>query len=511
MKTSISLFGCCVLTDTIGFGYDDKKTDFYVKNFFFQISPLSLMLSEPIETLYDYEPGVSNDLHRKGIFCDIHKNMFEQLNENMTEYIAIDVLSICRTHLEITINERKYYLSYVESSFFGEEKLFDILERRGAVVRKVEGTQLKNYWDEAIMKFCNNILKCFLPDKIIFFKTEPASLVLRKDGCMVPLDQKFIAPEDEKLVISLFLKYIPDCHVIDELQPVFSLYDHKWGPAQHHYAKPYYEYAYKALDIITDQWPRENEQKKLQKLNKMYSERMKKIYDEAMICTANVLKAIEVRESFSRSQYNAVKTQEAYLDKVREFYDIHVPYRKPLINGQVLYEAVNINQYISMLKGKKLKYVLFGAVNDIAIRYWENFTERIEMALTEKMKFQESYIFLYDFENEYGKEVHDGTRQRMSYYCKMELTNYDVIKSCEGNDSDVEKDVFHVNIYSKGWERNHEMQNNICYAKIMINNVDYSMNGQGMNFVLFSKEDRCVVDSFYVNFWTDPELLIRRV
>ena len=45
----------------------------------------------------------------------------------------------------------------------------------------------------------------------------------------------------------------------------------------------------------------------------------------------------------------------------------------------------------------------------------------------------------------------------------------------------------------------------------MINNIEYSMNRTGANFVIFSPDDLCVIDSFYVNFLRDKNLIIRRV
>lgn len=49
-----------------------------------------------------------------------------------------------------------------------------------------------------------------------------------------------------------------------------------------------------------------------------------------------------------------------------------------------------------------------------------------------------------------------------------------------------------------------------CCGKIVVNNYDLSLNQTGLNFVVINLDTNKIIDSFYVNLHSDPQLSVRR-
>lgn len=513
MKASISLFGSCTADNIFYYAAKDGKNQYLVRNRFFQLSPVSLMLSEPVAPLLDFEPAGQYESAIRSIKIDIEKSIFSAMEKKRTDYIIIDATGFDGKILRINYGGRIYYLSWMyEISTFNAQAIFNALKQAGASYKILNRESYFELFEPAIEAFCKRLLEFYSPEQIILLKTYPTNLCIHDDYTL-----DYILPrsfDEKKFVLEAFriyTKYLDGCHIIDTLDYMLSSYDAVYGIHPFHYEKGYYEYCLECIGIITDSCPVEEEARKLKQFKEQYSGKMRELYQNGI--NKLIEKNRKIRETQSYEQYQADHLgtlNGTWLKRVREFYKIKESYSPLYANGKGLYQLTDLNEYVRFLVENAQGYVLFFAVRDNVSVHWGRFVNRNLLGLnTDVVKWRASYLAVVDMDEKNVMEFYDNSSRELKYHCDIVIRDRNIILEKE-NAALTPLLNYCIDISSKGWEYGYKNGKYYCWAKIMINNVDYAINKKGLNGVVFSKREHCVVDSFHVDMHGDAALKICR-
>ena len=144
-------------------------------------------------------------------------------------------------------------------------------------------------------------------------------------------------------------------------------------------------------------------------------------------------------------------------------------------------EEISVNEYFGSFDYEE-NIILISCLDD-ASKNWNLFINRYLLGLSHNISWRESYIALIDKSSSFIYEEH--SKSLINYYHKF---------LCGIN----------VNIISAGYEATP------LVSKIYINGIDYSKNKRGLNFVIYNKKKKKVIDSFNCDFFGDTSLLTRR-
>lgn len=512
MKASISVFGTCTADNIFYYAAKNGKNQYLVRNRFFQLSPVSLMLSEPVTPLLDFEPAGQYESAIRSIKMDIEKSVFSAMEKRRTDYIIIDANGFHSRILQINYDGRIYYLSWMNEIFaFNTTAIFNILDQAGASCKILNRESYFELFEPSIAAFCKRLLEIYSPEQIILLKTYPTNLCIRDDGTIDyiqpnPVDEKFV-----REALRMYTKYLDGCHIIDTLDYMLSSYDAIYGIYLFHYENSYYEYCMECIDVITDSCPAEVEIRKLKQIKEQYSRKMGEVYRKGTYKL--IEKNRKIRETQSYEQYQAGRLETlngTWLMRVREFHKIKESFSPLFANGKGLYQLTDFNEYVKFLAENAHGFVLFFAVKDNASSYWGKFVNRSMLGLnTDIVKFRASYLAVVDMDEKNVIEFYDDSSRELKYHCDIVVRDRNIILEKE-NAALTPLLNYCIDISSKGWEYVEKNGKYYCWAKIMINNVDYAINKIGLNVVVFSKREHCVVDSFHVNMHGDAALKICR-
>lgn len=507
MKASISLFGTCTTDNIFYYASMDGNNPYLLKNRFFQISPISLMLSEPIVPLLDCELTGRFESAIQSIKMDIHKSVFEVLAKKKTDYFVIDVNHFFSGILQIEYEGNIYYLSWLrEVRAYNQKVIFETLEKNGATYKILDPVDYIDLIEEGISQFCNKLLTLYEPEKIILVKTYPTNLCIRSDKT---LDQISSQGQDEKYVntaFQLFVDKIQGCHIVDTIKYMLSSYDAIYGIGTFHYDRCYYDYCLECINIITDNLLVDEEHKKLKQLQEIYSQKMSELYESGIYNLIEKNKKTRENNSYALARVKQINALSGtWLERVRNFQGITDQY-SPLSG---MYQIANFNEYVKFLVENGKGYMLFLAVSDSVGRFWEEFTERKLLGLTADIKERTSYLAVIDLDEKSTVEFYVGNVHELKYDCSIMLQDRNMFVD-SGTASMQPLLCYHVSISSKAWEFRQTGGEFLCWARIMVNNVDYAINRRGLNVVVFSKREHCVVDSISIDMHADAALRVRR-
>lgn len=168
-----------------------------------------------------------------------------------------------------------------------------------------------------------------------------------------------------------------------------------------------------------------------------------------------------------------------------------------------IFHANDLNQYVSELV--KVKHtVIFISAYDSADRFWEKFEGRHMLGLKEDLskKWRLSYTAVIDADNnvctERLSDQWDGVSHQ--YY-------FDDIFDNTFPSGDI-RDIPRGNncwLYSCGMDSQRYTK-----SSIWINGVDHSLSKRGLNIVVYSKKQCCVIDSITVDLFGDKTLSVKR-
>lgn len=145
--------------------------------------------------------------------------------------------------------------------------------------------------------------------------------------------------------------------------------------------------------------------------------------------------------------------------------------------------------------------VIFLSVKDDASYKWSFFTTDRLLGIKSSPKWREPYNAIIDLK----KNLLLESNTQPICYLEYKISNLNLFNE---NIDEYTIDISNINcmLVSQGFDPNDKSS----VSKILINNIDYSMNKRGLNIVVYNRNLKQVVDSFNVDIHADSELKINR-
>lgn len=519
MKTSMTILGSCVSNQMIRYGSKIDIIPFLVKGATTIINPYTYgQLTPPgIEEIFD-ELDLSGSGYSEMIINSVKfalKNDIKSFCRG--KWLVIDLATLNNPIWEFTNKEgEKFFLS---ERPLCENSCNKAIIQKFANKYNYETVRIENpltdftfeRQKELLKDFADKILEIYKPEKIIFSQSFYTSERIRKDGTLdlngfnseKIIKENAIARKNQEF----FSKYIK-CHIVRIPDNTLANDDsslHTNGSPLH-YDKLFYEYGIKALDIITDEVEEAETNSKLSSLLDEYVEKFKILKGEASAHTCDRLAKIKVLDSYGYSLCEYYESQKGtFLNSLRARYSMNGLPDYPFKNCRTL------DEYMEKLIAHKPNYVIFMTVKDTANAYWNNWKTKDALGITSDLSRSRRKSFCSVIIPGQGivRESFDNSAHECTLEHSIVIENNSVSYSrdSKGRLPLTMPHVFIASLSSKA----REGESQYIWSRIMINNIEYSMNRTGANFVIFSPDDLCVIDSFYVNFLRDKNLIIRRV
>lgn len=516
MKTSITIIGSCV--SNMVFRYNAKlgNCPFLLKGCTTLINPFTLggaPVPNITELLGDFKEV--NNVHTLS-----RKFSFDKCWESVCrgKWLVVDLAPLSYPILEFVCPSKEtYYLSSKPACDHKEkfdEFITDWAEKNQFVVKKIANPLLdypKEKQVELIRGFAEHILKFYDPDHVILFKVRHGTdsiTSLWEDTLTVAFSHEEADPLNQatEFCEEIFCKEIGCKRIIESFENII-LNDtrklHVTGSSMTHYDYTFYEYGNLALDIATDEGDIQEICKRLEILHEEYAAKFEEKYRLLSEQNCEMIKKFRYRNGYEYYQNKYIEgSRENFLQIIRKRYNIknECPVR--------FQESKKLDDYIRAILNSSRQYVLFLSVRETANKYWKNWKTAKDLGLTVDLSNAErmSYCAIVDLSRNYSREGFANSSEELTMEYKMCLENNSVLVTGRAAENAFMPEVFSVFLSSKG--KNPNMP--YVWSRIMINNIDWSINKTGMNFVVFSLKDLCVVDSFFVNFWKDSDLKIYR-
>ena len=159
-----------------------------------------------------------------------------------------------------------------------------------------------------------------------------------------------------------------------------------------------------------------------------------------------------------------------------------------------LVSVTDIKKYFTDIMGD-INYYLCISCKDSCATYWDDLIKKTKLPLSLEPATHTSYVAIVN-----GERVLFEEASKDCIYKDHTIT-YRSISSGQA----VIK-AFHVMLVSQRYDTNKQFQK----SEIRVNNLDYSMNKRGLNFVLIDVKQGGVVDSFYIDLHADGNMKIIR-
>lgn len=144
----------------------------------------------------------------------------------------------------------------------------------------------------------------------------------------------------------------------------------------------------------------------------------------------------------------------------------------------------NVREYFKFITSQLRRYTILISGRDECSKYFNEFVKETSLPLLEGGKYRESYIAVITDGN---VVVEKSSKNRIRFFFQMNFNN-----------------PLWVTMVSEGWRFRKEK------SSILINNVEYSVNGRGLNIVIIDNLKECVVDFFNIDTFADKNLTICR-
>lgn len=217
---------------------------------------------------------------------DAQLSTIDYLKEEKSDWLLFDLADTRLNIIEWIDNN--VLLSYTT----GLKDSFSVFEEKlGRNYKSIPCTDLP--WAEFEQRLCflfDGILSLYNPEQIIFNEIYCAEAFISKNRRYRNWDYEYqwmndhvkkMNPLFEK-VYSLCMEKLKGCHIIRWPNNVLADEIHRWGIYPLHYHELYYEYAEKALSIITKRYDRMVEVRELEYLRQLFSEKFKTLCEKAM-------------------------------------------------------------------------------------------------------------------------------------------------------------------------------------------------------------------------------------
>ncbi len=167
---------------------------------------------------------------------------------------------------------------------------------------------------------------------------------------------------------------------------------------------------------------------------------------------------------------------------------------------QKIYSVSNFNDYIAQVVNMS-HIMIFLTVCDSANKYWSLF-DRSLLGLESDLavEWRRSYVAVVDTDKGVVFEKLETSYRKVMYQSMFIDMNRRLEFEQIGFPNDNE---YYVSSHAMG-------KGHYTKAAIVINGVQYALNQRGLNLVVFDREENCVIDSIYVDFWADRSLIVNR-
>lgn len=269
---SFNVLGCCVSRDIFNSLAEKVQVLQYVWN-----NPISIFSKKPSQKinedlLNNYE---MSGFHKNCLKCDYNKETLDYIFRKKSDYLIIDTLNSRLNFLE----KDGHTISFTNPLFpdpVKREKLMRDFGFEDYTVKSAYDIDDKE-WEICLRKLIDEMLNHYTANQIILFEFYGSEKYLTKDKTQI----KDFDPEtinEAKRYNSLAKKLnetlknnLKGMHIIEFPENVLSIEGHRWGTNPLHYMDEYYEYAAKAVEIITEKLPDKEEITKLSELRQLYS------------------------------------------------------------------------------------------------------------------------------------------------------------------------------------------------------------------------------------------------
>ncbi len=276
-KPTVSVLGACVSRDIFGIARPDT---YIVEKCISLISPMSMMQSPPengrILDKGDFVDSISPAFYIRNLCLDINKTVFDFLKEKQSEWLVLDIAD-ARLPLT-TFTKNKAVIS--RSGAYLRDGNFKILFQMFGKERTQKACQDFSYveWEACIDWFLQEVLKQYRPEQIIFHEYYSVYDYISKENKIVPFAASDIRERKKQNAVLQNLNRMVEerlsgCHIIHMPENTIANELHKWGKMPMHYADIYYEYAGRAIDVITSGKPLAQERAELSLLKDLYTQK----------------------------------------------------------------------------------------------------------------------------------------------------------------------------------------------------------------------------------------------
>lgn len=246
-RYSVSIYGSCVTRDLFEY---DKSENLELKQYIARQSIISAV-SAPID-LEENQIKLNSNFQKRMVLMDLKKNCFENLKENRSDYLIIDLID---ERFPLLFYKNSYCTASNEA-LHGIEQLKDL-----PVKQKIIYKGLLSIKDESldcnsiIREFCERIMRIYKPDEIILHRALFVDKYINKSGDIVSFSKNYLIDNKTKnqvleYMYDLLVNFIPGIHIINEMPQTVASENHKWGLSPMHYYDDYYLRVLKRLNEI---------------------------------------------------------------------------------------------------------------------------------------------------------------------------------------------------------------------------------------------------------------------
>ena len=269
---TLNLIGSCITRDLFRIG--DTAQRFKILKFCQFSSPASFCESENIRITPDELSNFCNNHNfTKRCLChDINKSVLSAISSNPSDYLIIDLCELRFKYYRINLKNgdsfivtaTKYLKELIENDLFRKFLQIDNIETDIELSDDVIQNKLAEY--------ARFIQEHYAPKQVILIRNLP---VWRHINDSKKCFEEFWIPNIYKTRIKLnkfydyFQTLLPEIHIVTMPEHCLGNALHLWKRDPLHFVDEYYEYLYKAVEIIVEN--RHNEVQALTQLKDTYS------------------------------------------------------------------------------------------------------------------------------------------------------------------------------------------------------------------------------------------------
>ncbi len=279
-KTSVSLFGSCILRDTLFFHSDENYT---VDRFVQTLNPVSAVQTEKVfgnADVSESQAFKTGSMSRKANFVrrnfllDANKQVFDYLFGCKSDYLFMDVACSRMPVIHFKRNGKERFLTYPPQYIPTVNELVNEGYIPGDKLKLIKSDEeLFPLVEKYLPVYTEKILEHYPVEKIVLLEIYPVRFYLNNNDISLFGDDRYRLFKCRiSFCFEMTRKLLDGCHVIEFPDYVICDKRHKWGLDNMHYSAEFYDYVFAALNIIMrGNNDRITEERKLRKLKDEYS------------------------------------------------------------------------------------------------------------------------------------------------------------------------------------------------------------------------------------------------